>query len=87
MDKRMFYSYEKCIQDYQNLYMVIYKYHIIPIFYTSGIDLNDCNDKNEIHITINAIVRKNIIIKCIIFKSSQSIIIQFLNISINETLR
>lgn len=87
MDKRMFYSYEKCIQNYQNLYMVIYKYYVIPLFYTSGIDLNDCNDKNEIHITINAIVRKNIIIKCIIFKSSQSIIIQFLNISINETLR
>lgn len=61
MDKRMFYSYEKCIQDYQNLYMVIYKYHIIRLFYTSGIDLNDCNDKNEIHITIIAIVRKNII--------------------------
>lgn len=67
MDKRMFYSYEKCIQDYQNLYMVIYKYHIIPLFYTSGIDLNDCNDKNEIHITINAIVRKNIIIKYIMY--------------------
>lgn len=40
----MFYSYEKCIQDYQNLYMVMYKYYIICLFYTNGIDLNDKNE-------------------------------------------